>query len=360
MPEHGVWSELAVSEARRQRSNADFVPVWLRADLATRLEALCAELPALPLEELRLPGAPGREGKHVQQEDSLVAHALRVSIGRRRTWVDLGCGRGALSEQLQAATQCRDSHILVDRNPMKRARCRDSAMRARACEGTVMRLVADVADFDVMEHTTGDVTFVSKHLCGCATDLALRRTVPHPLFLAPCCHHLCTWDTYVGREFLHELGVSRAQFEVLCSLAPWASIDVSAPGPGASVGREDSSAPISIDISTFVPATCIGASCSMPSEGLGKLPVASNESWRLPPLAALARCWQHPAVHAAWGDSPWEKRTLGRRSKFLLDTGRMYALMQLYHEVRLVRYTTRSAEDRLLIARGPVTCHEAS
>ncbi len=54
-----------------------------------------------------------------------------------------------------------------------------------------------------------DILVIAKHLCGAGTDLALKSMVPikHRVsgyLLATCCHGLCSWNLYVGRDFLRK------------------------------------------------------------------------------------------------------------------------------------------------------------
>jgi tRNA:m4X modification enzyme len=51
------------------------------------------------------------------------------------------------------------------------------------------------------------VVVIAKHLCGSGTDVALKSLVDvrgriRACAFATCCHGLCTWDDYVGRNFL--------------------------------------------------------------------------------------------------------------------------------------------------------------
>jgi tRNA:m4X modification enzyme len=105
--------------------------------------------------------------------------------------------------------------------------------------------------------TPWKVVGVGKHLCGGATDYALRSLVAfgaeHGMLLlffvsilldscmvgelikvcwfagfgsvagakglgglciAPCCHHKCTWEAYVGKDELMELGLSQREIEL--------------------------------------------------------------------------------------------------------------------------------------------------
>ena len=73
------------------------------------------------------------------------------------------------------------------------------------------------------------VVVVAKHLCGVATDYALRAlgnlsisssTSPYlsssarGAAIATCCHHACNLSDYCGREQLLEYGFTPAEFEV--------------------------------------------------------------------------------------------------------------------------------------------------
>eukprot|EP00928_Gymnodinium_smaydae_P057495 TRINITY_DN40730_c0_g1_i1.p1 TRINITY_DN40730_c0_g1~~TRINITY_DN40730_c0_g1_i1.p1 ORF type:complete len:340 (-),score=45.76 TRINITY_DN40730_c0_g1_i1:31-1050(-) len=338
MPEHGVWSELRAGELRGARAERQGCcsAIALRKLVAARLRSVCDLLPPLPYDELHndlatLPGDGGR-GKHVDQERSLVSHALRIAPAEgSRVWIDMGGGRGCLSERLLHATGGQDTHFVVDWNPMHRARVRDAAMRART---TFRRIVADIGTVDLeaevaaVKSTCDSHTLLamSKHLCGCATDLAMRQIPPRcSLLMAPCCHHLCTWESYQGRSFLEALGVTLEEFNVLCNFAPWASVD----GDSASLDEQVQ------DSSALTPAL-------------------QATTWKLPFLGSLEERWRchfEPSNLASVDiESPKAKRLLGRQSKLLLDVGRVHALSLKYANVRFVRYTRRSVEDRLIVA----------
>jgi tRNA:m4X modification enzyme len=71
---------------------------------------------------------------------------------------------------------------------------------------------------------------VAKHLCGVATDYALRSAVasraagapPVAVVLSTCCHHRCTYQAYPNRPFLARLGLGgRVDFGMLCKVACW-------------------------------------------------------------------------------------------------------------------------------------------
>jgi tRNA:m4X modification enzyme len=75
-------------------------------------------------------------------------------------------------------------------------------------------------------------TIVAKHLCGLASDLAIRSLSHVPssdrkrgLGIATCCHHACNFDDYVGHRWLSERSISRSEFNILKQWSAWATLD---------------------------------------------------------------------------------------------------------------------------------------
>lgn len=76
-----------------------------------------------------------------------------------------------------------------------------------------------------------------KHLCGAATDYAIRACVTklkeeresasglgeamdgqaglQGLAIATCCHHRCTWESFVGKDFFKKQSFSSCEFELV-------------------------------------------------------------------------------------------------------------------------------------------------
>ncbi|EUD67153.1 hypothetical protein C922_02303 [Plasmodium inui San Antonio 1] len=77
------------------------------------------------------------------------------------------------------------------------------------------------------------VTFLTKHLCGNGTDLALRMLVnsckkdkENYFILAPCCHHRCEVDKILGFKLLTELGINQEHLQhVVRHMSGYASCD---------------------------------------------------------------------------------------------------------------------------------------
>lgn len=176
-------------------------------------------------------------------------------LDARNTYLEMGCGRAmlslALADVLAPAAETvpgpTPSPAGVDFVLVDRATCRLKAdrhltkMKSRGVTHT--RIRSDICDV-ALRLVDGlapprRVVLVSKHLCGGATDLALRavqvatkpdeasRDGPHALdvrgvAIATCCHHRCTWDQYVAKDWFLSLGFTCLDFERLRLLSSWA------------------------------------------------------------------------------------------------------------------------------------------
>ena len=275
------------------------------------------------------------------QEASIIGHLRRVADlegGATTTAVELGAGGARLSDRLNRVTEGRLAHVLVDRQEPD-SKSRDATMLKRGAWLT--RVVADVADFDFDGAGESDQCqlCMSKHLCGPATDLAIAAIgraatagARPPSCLATCCHYLCRWCCFEGREWWTAAGLSEQDFETSVSISQWNSMRKLAPREGGKpkeeAGREQ------------------GEEWLPDLRGVAAHAAAQLAAAGAPPLAEFA---------AAGGEfertfARSEKAALGRRVKELLDLARAERLQRLGYRVRLLRYTTRSLEDRLLVA----------
>ncbi|WP_369334175.1 hypothetical protein, partial [Vibrio alginolyticus] len=64
--------------------------------------------------------------------------------------------------------------------------------------------------------TRTEVILIAKHLCGVASDLALRaltslspQSFVRSVCLATCCHHACVYSDYVNTAWLTAQGIDR-------------------------------------------------------------------------------------------------------------------------------------------------------
>lgn len=153
---------------------------------------------------------------------------------------------------------------------------------------------------------TAPVVAVSKHLCGVATDLALRCLLGadpkstgavRGAAIALCCHHRCTWSDYCGREWFLAQGLSASDFALVKRLSAW--------------------------------ATCFPARPKIANPGAGDGGAQAVDELSAP-----------------------EKVALGRDCKRLLDAGRLHFLRQHGFRAELVHYADSGTtpENALLVA----------
>ena len=328
--------------------------------LLRKLDAISPHLPqlsSLPMQELTSPGdymyTPGEVaagskgdagmGKHVLQESSILGH-LRRMIGKfddTTTAIEFGAGTGRLSERLQRCTGHKMRHVLIDRQSFAPNQCRDNAMRSRATgKGSVERITGDIADFRLGEHCSDQCLCMSKHLCGPACDLAITalggKDVPRgrsPSFaFATCCHYLCTWESFAGRNYWIRLGFDEEEFEVAVAASQWYSLKG---GKSKKNNEENMSTSTSNQYSQKDLIAIIdeaGEAVKGLSEAMLRPSMSSEEFERAFPRE--------------------EKAKLGGMVKRLLDLLRIAKLQELgYAYTELVLYTTRSIENRLLVGR---------
>jgi hypothetical protein len=68
----------------------------------------------------------------------------------------------------------------------------------------------DDDDDDDQEDMADEVVVIAKHLCGVGTDFALKSMEPirnqvSAVIMATCCHGICNWNDYVGRDYLTQI-----------------------------------------------------------------------------------------------------------------------------------------------------------
>ena len=188
-------------------------------------------------EELRNPEYGPKKLKHLAQNASLLRHAEIAGFCKSATaFVEFGAGRGQMSYYIAQNMKKNESRpsmmLLIDRASQKHKF--DQKMKDFPFL-EVQRIRADIADLCLNSiitlHTVKSIVTVSKHLCGSATDYALRCIAQHLLpsvsytgiLISFCCHHRCDWGSYTGKNFMINEGFLPEDFDVLCGLASWAT-----------------------------------------------------------------------------------------------------------------------------------------
>ncbi|XP_060524263.1 tRNA:m(4)X modification enzyme TRM13 homolog [Cylas formicarius] len=172
--------------------------------------------------------------KHLKQASSILGLLNKYCLLKDNTcFIEFGAGRGQLSYWIAEATQTSNftKLLLIERASPKHKR--DNKLNKST--GKIQRIRADIKDvvLDDIE-IMGDansIVGVTKHLCGEATDLAIRCMINaeklkdkiRGCLLTFCCHHRCQWTGFVGKEFFQANNLIGQDFEIICGLTSWAT-----------------------------------------------------------------------------------------------------------------------------------------
>ncbi|KAK9813423.1 hypothetical protein WJX73_007811 [Symbiochloris irregularis] len=201
------------------------------------------------------------DAKHLRQQASIVGHMQAAGLlqgGDDSTpvYMELGSGKGYLTDMAAAAFRIRLA-LLLDTGSFRHKADR-TLRKVKGLE--FVRVRTDLQDFCPPLHPmlAGDNASrpwvgMGKHLCGAATDFALRLCMQRchqglegsgvstldgcsrqsqqsntqesrcrGLAIAPCCHHRCTWEHYVNQAWMVQQGIGPSEFAVLCWMTGWA------------------------------------------------------------------------------------------------------------------------------------------
>ncbi|KAI5631169.1 methyltransferase TRM13 domain-containing protein [Phthorimaea operculella] len=169
--------------------------------------------------------------RHMRQASSILHLAEKSGLVNDRTcYVELGAGKGQLSYYMGTAwcdELTASSVVVIDRAALRHKR--DNKLRT-----AVERIRADLAHLvlakvERIAEATAVVGF-AKHLCGVATDFALRCVTADSILpqtrgivLATCCHHRCEHAQYIAHKHLQELGISGDDFNAMLGVVSWAT-----------------------------------------------------------------------------------------------------------------------------------------
>ncbi|KAL7867130.1 hypothetical protein AOLI_G00149440 [Acnodon oligacanthus] len=211
--------------------------------------------------------------KHLKQQASILGNMEALELlGPHRCYVEFGAGKGKLSHWIHVALQkAEDVHFLLVERSSTRFKVDG---KHKNTDATFDRLQVDIQHLDlrrvpILKEQGLPVIAVGKHLCGAATDLALRCLFEHGLkdedsqpptkriklseraeeeatpdipadvkeiggelaisgvAIALCCHHRCDWRHYVGKEFFRERGLGPREFVAFQRMSSWATCGMS-------------------------------------------------------------------------------------------------------------------------------------
>ncbi|XP_060890741.1 tRNA:m(4)X modification enzyme TRM13 homolog isoform X1 [Labrus mixtus] len=228
-------------------------------------------------EELTNPKNGDSAHKHLKQQSSILGHLeTRGLLGRGRCFIEFGAGRGKLSHWIHEALKTPDllltqgdlQMLLVERSSTRfkvDGKHQDPGVQFERLQVDIQHL--DLGRVQMLRLKKLPLVGVGKHLCGAATDLALRcllgaprpkdgtepppkrlktsepestdqmsesGALPEPgpgpgpgpvlgLAVALCCHHRCEWRHYVGQQFFLQQGLGAEEFSAFCRMSSWAT-----------------------------------------------------------------------------------------------------------------------------------------
>ncbi|XP_070564543.1 tRNA:m(4)X modification enzyme TRM13 homolog [Ptychodera flava] len=314
--------------------------------------------------ELVDPGNGSTALKHLMQTSSLLGNMEKLDLLNSGTcYVEFGAGKGQLSHWVQRSLpDSQDTEfLLVDRGANRYKVSLSRLLSQRVDDGPHFeRLRIDIEHLCLdkvprIAESNRPVVAISKHLCGAATDFTLQcltETLQHSgkfedqdyeqsdshdskrlkrdsskrlhgIVIALCCHHKCSWTSYVGREFFQSEDFSPRDFILTTRLTSWATCGT----------RAQTAAESAVSQNATVPEAEISASDSQNSTEQETINVGYRDL-----LNSL---------------SVDEREEIGRMSKRLIDIGRIKFLEDKGFKVDLAYYVESkiSLENIVMIAR---------
>ena len=238
-----------------------FEELQLMHDPATEMDAcnyiheVCQSLPKLPMEYflddelkniVKSKSIAKSKQKHYFQQASIAQHTMAtnehfegIHKDEEFTLVEYCSGKGGLSKMVLDIYEKLDldhftSVILIDRINSRKDVLNSPWMISATKKLDTIRINDDIANVDLKVHLKNENSCaVGKHLCGAATDLSLKsycttvqeevgaqNTAITPktrgsISFAMCCHHLCTFETFISKHTLQKHGIEQGEFLLL-------------------------------------------------------------------------------------------------------------------------------------------------
>ncbi|XP_046501337.1 tRNA:m(4)X modification enzyme TRM13 homolog [Equus quagga] len=308
--------------------------------------------------------------KHLKQQASILGNIEKLKLlGPRRCFVEFGAGKGKLSHWVDIALKDAEKvHFILVEKVTTRFKV-DGKHRKK--NSVFERLQIDIQHLclnkiPVLSKEKLPVVGIGKHLCGVATDLALRclvetyaasceerneeplakrikndktekeintlakegneKNVPEKwtpvagIVIALCCHHRCDWRHYVGKEYFKALGLGAVEFHYFQRMSSWATCGM----------RKTS-----LEASNSTPVSKDNQNDDSEEHDDGRYRITEDSAESLPGFLTVE-----------------EKKKLGHLCKLLIDQGRIEYLQQKGFRPALQYYTDPlvSLENVLLTA----------
>lgn len=141
--------------------------------------------------------------------------------------MEMGAGRGmfGLTAAGVASASGLDTHFFMVDRAGSRSKAEKALRNKKKNVGNYLKLdevnwcrvCCDVSHVNLPvvldsndKYKQAKILVIAKHLCGAGTDLALKSLIPirhkiNACLIATCCHGICSWQHYVGRDILREL-----------------------------------------------------------------------------------------------------------------------------------------------------------
>ncbi|XP_013197272.2 LOW QUALITY PROTEIN: tRNA:m(4)X modification enzyme TRM13 homolog [Amyelois transitella] len=318
------------------------------------------------LEEFNDPTRTESSRRHLRQTSSLLHVMEQAGLVQDHTcYVELGAGKGIVSYYLWrawcSAPESTSAALLVDRAALRHKR--DNKLRG----DRIARLRADLADLALEKvpivKESQSVVGLAKHLCGVATDHALRCVTAargRGLVLATCCHHRCRPALYVAREQMQELGITDEDFNTMLGIVSWATCGDGRPrdkrGTQTTDGDHDDDGIDDSNINVGEKPTCVASENHRLGENLVKSEVIVRQLNHDENLVSEQTSSTEKQYRLDANVEDSEKRQhralTGRRAKALLDWGRVAALRSKGFDARLVQFVSEevSPENLAIVA----------
>ncbi|XP_024009854.1 tRNA:m(4)X modification enzyme TRM13 homolog isoform X2 [Eutrema salsugineum] len=283
--------------------------------------------------------------KHVLQQGSILGNLEKIGALKRcnknveccesnldnkdenvSAVVEFGAGRGYLTQMLADCYGVKKVYLVERKSYKLKA---DRSLRQK--ENLVLeRMRIDIEDLNLnaVESLHGvPYVAVGKHLCGPATDLSLRccfsrqddeSPVLRGLAIATCCHHLCQWKSYINKEYIISLGMSKDEFHTMTWFTSWAVDD---------------------DHGSKIP-------------GVDDIDLQASDTKEEEQVKGVEDDSLRSVDEVVKKMKPMERAVLGFKCKQIIDTGRMWWVKKHGLDSKLVKYIPASVspENTLLIA----------